>query len=166
MSRAEVRPGEVAEVTVIADQATEERPLEIVVTGSRGEIEQVATRATTVFAWEDDRGAYATTLLGVFSSWLAEERPDLGLDNTTEFSGSFVAPGLLVVSHYLFMSDDWEVGLSWHVMVPPDDWAEIYLRPRSEPAPTLAFRLASQDAALSDGNIAIEEVTPPIEIVR
>ncbi len=163
---AEIHAGEVAEVTVIADPATEERPLEIRISGSRGDLDQVVGKSTTVFAWEDDRGDYARRLLGVFASWLADNRPDLGIDAATEFSGSFVAPGLLVVSHYLFMSDDWELGLSWHVMVPPDDWAEIYLRPRAEPAPTLAFRLLSQDAALADGEVTIDDVTPPLEVVR
>lgn len=162
----EIREGEVAEVTVIPDAATEERSLEIVVTGTRGDLEQTATRSTTVFAWEDDRGEYAGTLLSLFTTWLAERQPDLGISVSTQFSGSFIAPGLLVVSHYEYMSDDWELGLSWHVMIPPDDWAEIYLRPREELVPTLAFRLSSQNAALQDGVVAIEAVAPPTEVVR
>jgi hypothetical protein len=163
---AAIREEEVAEVTVVVDQATAERPLEIVVTGRRGALESTATRATTVFTWEDDRGVYAEALLDIFTSWLADNVPELGIDPTTEFSGSFVAPGLLVVSHYLFLSDGWELGLAWHVMVPPDDWSEIYLRPRGDPAPTMAFRLQSQAGALDDGVVTIEAVPPPVEVVR
>lgn len=162
----EIRQGEVAEVSVVADQAATERPLEISVTGRRGEFEQTVTRSTTLYLWEDDRRAYAGELLGVFTGWLADNQPDLGIDPDTQFGGSFVAPGLLVVSHYLYVSDDWELGLSWHVMVPPDDWAEIYLRPRTEPAPTLAFRLASQQAAFEQGMVSIEPVAAPGEVVR
>ena len=93
-------------------------------------------------------------------TWLADSEPQLGLNPDTEFFGSFIAPGLLVVSHYLFMSESWKSGLSWHVMVAPDDWAEIYLRPRTEMAPTLAFRLSSQTAALEGDMIDIESVPP------
>lgn len=162
----EIRQGEVAEVTVVADPAAGDRPLDITVTGRRGDIEQTAVRSTTLYAWEDDRGEYARDLLGLFTAWLAENQPELGITLNTGFTGSYVAPGLLVVSHYLFMSDDWELGLSWHIMVPPDDWAEIYLRPRNEPIPTLAFRLGSQQAALQDGTVTIEAVAAPPEVVR
>lgn len=161
-----IREGEVAEVMVVAGAATADTPLDIVVTGRRDGLEATATRSTTVFAWEDDRGEYAWTLLGLFTTWLAEEQPELGIGADTPFSGSFVAPGLLVVSHYLFLSEDWEAGLSWHVMVPPDDWAEIYLRPRGEAAPTLAFRLTSQAAALEQGSVEISAVPAPEEVVR
>lgn len=166
IERGQISEGEVAEVTVVADPATAERPLNITVTGRRGDVEQAATRSTTVFPWEDDRGVFAAQLLDLFTIWLADQQPALGIDADTEFTGSFVAPGLLVVSHYLFMSDEWEVGLSWHIMVAPDDWAEIYLRPRREAAPTLAFRLASQQAALDDGIVTISAVPPPSEVVR
>jgi hypothetical protein len=51
-------------------------------------------------------------------------------------------------------------------MVPPDDWADLYLRPRDEAAPTLAFRLASQAAALEDGVIEITPTQVPAEVTR
>lgn len=162
----EIHQGQVAEVTVIAQSATQERPLDITVTGRRGDVEETATRSTTVFAWSDDRADDAERLLSIFTAWLADHEPGLGIDPGTEFSGSFVAPGLLVVSHYLYLSEDWELGLSWHVMVPPDDWAEIYLRPRDQAVPTHAYRLESQHAALDDGAVVIEEVAPPSEVVR
>jgi hypothetical protein len=161
-----ISPGEVAEVTVVAAAGADGRPMEIVVTGRRGDVEATGTRSTTVFDWADDRAGYAATLLGLFTTWLEAERPDLGITPDTEFSGSLVAPGLLVVSHYLFLSDDWEVGLSWHVMIPPDDWSEIYFRPRGGGVPTLAFRLSSQAGALEGGVVEISEAPPPVEVMR
>ena len=161
-----IRNGEVAEVTVVVDPVVDETPLDIVVTGTRGGQELSVTRSTSVLPWEDDRGTYAATLLDVFTDWLAENRSDLAITPATEFTGSFVAPGLLVVSHYLFVSDEWEVGLSWHVMLAPDDWAEVYLRPRATFAPTLAFRLQSQAAALDEDLIDIRPVPAPPEVVR
>ncbi|MFH1105366.1 MAG: hypothetical protein V1757_10570 [Actinomycetota bacterium] len=161
-----IAAGEVAEVWVIAGPTAADAEMEIVVTGSRGGFEASASKTLTLFAWEDDRGPYARTLFDLFTAWLAENRPDLGISPDTAFAGSFTAPGLLVVSHYLFLSDDWEIGLSWHVMIPPDDWAEIYLRPRDGTAPTVGFRLSSQAGALEGGVVEITEVTPPVEVVR
>lgn len=163
---ARIEAGEIAEVTVVADAATEERPLDIVITARRGEVEHSVATSTVVVPWEDDRGPYARDLLEVFATWLGENRPDLGIGPETEFSGSMVAPQLLVVSHYLFRSGDWEAGMSWHVMTPPDDWADLYLRPGDSSVPTLAFRLASQAAAFEDGVVEITETTPPDEVVR
>lgn len=163
---AAIGEGEVAQVTLVADPVDDEIPIDIVVTGTRGTEEMSVTKSTSVFPWEDDRGTYATALLELFTGWLADNEPDLGITPGTEFTGSYVAPGLLVVSHYLFMAEQWEVGLAWHVMIAPDDWAEIYLRPRRELAPTLAFRLQSQAAALDENLIDIGPVPAPAEVVR
>lgn len=165
---AEIALGEVAEVWLTVDSGTTDgTELDLVVTGMRADYTVSLTRSFTAYDWEDDRGEYAGTLFGLFRSWLEANHPELGITGDTAFAGSFVAPGLLVVSHYLYLSDDWEIGLSWHVMIPPDDWAEIYLRPRGEVAPTLAFRLSSQAAAVdSQAPGEISEVPAPVEVTR
>lgn len=162
----EIVAGEVAEVMLVADAATTERPIEIVVVGRRGALESTVTRSTIVMDWGDDRGPEAHAIFETFLEWLEENRPELGITAGTAFTGSMVAPGLLVVSHYLFLSDEWEIGLSWHVMIPPDDWAEIYLRPRHAPTPTLAFRLMSRSETATTGQVDMREVTVPVEVVR
>lgn len=165
VSPSEIRAGEVAEVTLVAGDTAEERPLEIVVTGRRGALEATVTRSTKVMPLGEGPAAYAETLLGVFTAWLAEHHPELGIGTGTAFTGSFVCP-VLVVTHYMFTNDEWEIGLAWHVMIAPDDWAEIYLRPRGQVAPAMAFHLSSQSAALDDGVVDVSEVTPPEEVVR
>ncbi|HEX5630565.1 MAG TPA: hypothetical protein VFY15_02825 [Acidimicrobiia bacterium] len=166
VSPAEITAGEVAEVWFTVDPGTSDgTPMVLAVTGTRGDETETATRSFSAFDWADDRGEYAGELFDLFRSWLGANHPDLGITADTEFEGSFVAPGLLVVSHYLYLSPDWEVGLSWHVMIPPDDWAEIYLRPRDEALPTLAFRLTSQ-AAAGDGEVVITAVPAPVEVTR
>ncbi|MDH4307424.1 MAG: hypothetical protein OEX04_08075 [Acidimicrobiia bacterium] len=160
----EIREGEVAEIVVVAESTAIERPLDIVVTARRGTYEVREVKPTVVLPWEDDRGEYAAELLGIFADWLIEHEPGIAVGSPS--SGSMVAPSLLVVSHYMFRSEAWEIGLSWHVMIPPDDWAEIYLRPHDELAPTLAFRLASQAWALERGEVIIEEVPAPPEVTR
>lgn len=165
---AAISAGEVAEVWLTVDPGTSDgTEMELVITGERGGRTATASRGFTAYDWEDDRGEYAGTLFDLFRSWLAANHPELGITDDTVFSGSFTAPGLLVVSHYLYLSDEWEIGLAWHVMIPPDDWAEIYLRPRDEAAPTVAFRLSSQAAAVdSQAPGEISEVPAPLEVTR
>ena len=51
-------------------------------------------------------------------------------------------------------------------MVAPDDWAELTIRPRDQLTPTHAFRLNSWSAAVAGGDIQIETVEPPPEVIR
>jgi hypothetical protein len=73
-----------------------------------------------------------------------------------------VSPVWLVVSHYLFFSAEWEMHLSWHVMIAPDDWSRIELRRRFiETKPSLAFEIASVSAGSESRSTA-----PPDELWR
>jgi hypothetical protein len=96
---------------------------------------------------EDDRQEYATGLLYKFVSWLAANHPELGITADTTWNGTMVSPVWLVVSHYLFFSEEWELHIEWHIMVPPYDWAKIDLRHRFDAlAPSYAFEIPSLDA--------------------
>jgi hypothetical protein len=91
-----------------------------------------------------------------FTKWLAAERPDLGIDPDTQWQGT---PGgwVHVVNHYQYFSETWELGLDWHVIVPPDDWARIHLRRRwTEATPSAAFEISSVS-----GGSAPHEIEPP-----
>jgi hypothetical protein len=138
-------PGVVGEVTVVpqAVQTADEVPLEVTISASRGGITREERRTLTMVAGEDSLATEAKAQLAPFIAWLATERPDLGITAQTSWEGS-VGSWVLIVSHYQYLSDDWELGLSWHVMVPPDDWARIYLRHRwTEAKPSLAFEISS-----------------------
>lgn len=163
---ATITGSQVAEVTVVPDPTDEESQLTVVVSATRDGVLGEVKREFTVVPWPDDREAQAREILGMFLGWLADNRPELGLGPDSELSGSFTAPLLLVVSHYTFYNEEWEIGLSWHVMVPPDDFSEIYLRPRDELQPTIAFRLDSWQTALETGEVDLTEVAPPAEVVR
>lgn len=162
----EISGTEVAEVTVVPDATATETELNIIIEVATGGTIHSVTRTTPLLPWDDDRADQAAEILGLFTSWLAENRPDLGVTPETEFEGTFLAPQLLVVSHYGFFDDEWEIGLSWHVMIPPDDFSEIYLRPRAALWPTVAFRIGSWQTALDTGDYQIAEVEPPFEVVR
>jgi hypothetical protein len=158
-------PGEVGEVRLVAGPVSEEALVRVVVAAARDGLSQEVTKETVALPWTDTVSGEARDLFGVFATWLEANRPELGITAGTWWEGAPVAPQLLVVSHYLFESADYEAGLSWHIMIPPDDWAEVYLRPRDEPAPTVAFRLSSRAAAES-GTVEIVEIPPPLEVVR
>ena len=165
-SPAAIAGDEVAEVVVVPDPVDTDTDIEVTVTATGDGGTDSVTRTVTVVPWEDDRGDQARAVLDLFLPWLAEEYPEFGLTTDTEFTGTMTAPLLLIVSHYGFYSDDWEVGVSGHLMVPPDDFAELYLRPRDALAPTHAFRIESWQTALETGAGEVTEVTPPAEVVR
>jgi hypothetical protein len=163
-----IKEGEVAEVTYVADPVSGESevPFTVTVEASRGSLNEKAEVASVVVPWEDTISGTAGEILGVFTEWLAENEPDLGITPESEFAGTVVAPQLLVVTHYAFFDETWEIGLSWHIMVAPDDWSQIYLRPRAELAPTRAFQLDSWSNALAGQPIEIVEIPPPGEVTR
>jgi hypothetical protein len=73
-----------------------------------------------------------------------------------------VSPDTAIVSYYLFFSEEWEMGISWHVMMAPYDWAVMYLRPRSaKTTPTYGLRIES----FSSGDTP-REVEPPAQVYR
>jgi hypothetical protein len=162
-----IRSGELAEVTLVADPLSgDEVPIELTVTATRGTVVREHKLMTVVMPWEDTEASTASEILDEFLPWLAENHPDLGISSAVDFDSVLVAPRLLVVTHRAFFSEDWEIGLSWHIMVAPQDWAQIYLRPRDQMTPTEAFELSSWSTALGGGAYEIREIPPPEEVVR
>jgi len=63
---------------------------------------------------------------------------------------------------YLFFSDVWEMGVSWHATAPPGDWACIYLRQQfAQVKPSHAFEVSSVV-----GNNEPVAITAPAEVYR
>lgn len=111
---------------------------------------------------EDTLLEAAAPLRDRFVAWLATEHPELGLTPDTAWTPTIVQPHILVVSHYLFLSEEWEMGVMWHIMIPPHDWARIYLRPRGELAPTMAFEISS----VSDPASPVRPIDVPSQVDR
>jgi hypothetical protein len=139
--------GDVAEVVVIPTPASIGTIIEVTITGNRGSASDEKVASFEVAEGEDDRQEYAEELLDRFVSWLATNHPELGITEDTAWNGTMVSPVWLVVSHYLFFSEEWEAHVSWHIMIPPYDWAKIDLRHRfDELAPSYAFEISSVNA--------------------
>ncbi len=157
----EIGPGDVAEVrvkpsTMPNDDGTsnDDSPfpdsgtVEVTIRAERGTVVREQTVGVTVVSDEEiiiDPEAAAVREL--FIPFLAQEHPELGIDTDTEWENEIVTPHVLIVTHYLFFSEEWEMHVCWHVMIPPHDWARIELRRRfSETEPSLAFEVTSRSA--------------------
>jgi hypothetical protein len=139
--------GEVAEVVVIPTQKSIGKTIKVTITGKQGNLTDKKVVSFKVAEGEDDRQEYAEELLDRFVSWLATNHPELGITEDTAWNGTMVSPVWLVVSHYLFFSEEWELHIEWHIMMPPDDWARIDLRHRfDELQPSYAFEISSVNA--------------------
>jgi len=150
--------GQVAEVVIIPAPASVGTRIEVTITGTRGSASDEKAVSFEVAEGEDDRQEYAEMLLDKFVSWLATNHTELEITDATAWNGTMVSPRWLVVSHYLFFSEEWEAHIEWHIMMPPDDWARIDLRHRfDELAPSYAFEISSVSATSEPIPIEVPE---------
>ncbi len=157
---AQLKPGVVGEVWIVPDASTEEATVSTTFTATRGAITRTEKRTTKVMPFEDSRQTEAQPYFDMWTGWLAANHPEFGITSSTKWDSSFVL-ALLIVSHYAYFSDDWEMKVSWHVMIAPSDFTEVYLRHRgTETTWTHAFRMDS-----FSGKTAIHEIPLP-EYVR
>jgi hypothetical protein len=62
----------------------------------------------------------------------------------------------------MFVSEEWELVVWWHVMIPPYDWTRMYLRHRfTEAVPSFAAEISSRA-----GGDAPHTMLPPEEAWR
>lgn len=157
--------GDVVEIWADVPEVTEEVPWTVTVTGTRAGATASLDISATLVPGTDDLAGTAGEIVGLFLENLRGEVDGLPATVPELGQGTPVA-GLLVVSHYAWFTDQFEVGLAWHIMVAPDDFAELYLRPRDTLAPTRAFRITSWSTALAEGGAEVVAVEPPGEVVR
>jgi hypothetical protein len=88
----EISDIEVAEVTVVPDATATETVLTVTIEAATDDTTRTVTKTASVLPWDDDRAEQAAEILGLFTSWLAESRPELDITLETEFEGTFLAP--------------------------------------------------------------------------
>jgi hypothetical protein len=158
---ARVQPGTVGEVWVVPDPSTVETVVHVAITATRGTVSRTVERSLHVFPMADERAKDAQPYIDLWLPWLIAKHPELGITKATTWQPEFVST-LLVVSHYAWWSEDWEVVILWHNMIAPYDWTEIQLRHRwTESVPSLAWRIDSVS-----GKTAPRAVDPPEVVVR
>ena len=161
----EIAPGDVTEIWIDLPEVAEETPIQVTVTGTRGREVRALTVDATAMPGSDDLEPTALEIASVFLAELVGTVDALPA-TAAGLEGGTPVGGLLVVSHYAWFTDSAEIGLAWHIMVAPDDWAELTIRPRDQLVPTQAFRLTSWSTALAGGDVEVVEIVPPPEVVR
>jgi hypothetical protein len=174
-------PNQVCEVTVIpiappphqlvrSDTANARPPfwegdeLILRVCGRRGQCTQMGSTSINLLPGGDGRLEAASVVRDRFVPFLADHHPGLGITRETPWTGTIVKPHFLVVSHYLFFSEEWEMGVLWHNTIPPYDWGRIYLRHRHKSfAPQYAFEIASLSTQPLEMVVPVE---PPTQVDR
>lgn len=161
-TRISLQPGDVAEFTVIATPESVGGTITVELTAQSGNVERTHSLNLEVVDWPDDIGPLATELRDRFVSHLEQEYPELGISGETEWTPTITKPQILVVMHYLFFSDEWEMGIIWHVTVPEHAWSRMYLRPRDQLLPTFGLEIPTY----LDPESKPSPWTPPPEIDR
>jgi hypothetical protein len=152
---AQLKPGVVGEVWLVPGAATEEATVTVNISATRGGVTKTDQRSTRIMPFEDDRAEQAQPYFDMWVDWLAANHPEFGITKSTKWESSYVL-ALLIVSHYAYFSDEWEMKVSWHIMIAPDDFTEVYLRHRGdETAWSHAFRMDS-----FTNKTAPHEITP------
>lgn len=140
---AAVQPGEVIEFTVVARPESVDSTLSFELRAERGSIIRTHSLDLEVVDWSDGLEPLATDLRERFVSYLTENHPELGITADTEWTPTITKPQNLLVMHYLFFSEDWEMGIMWHLTVPEHAWSRMYLRPRDSMTPTFGLEIPS-----------------------
>ncbi|MFX1563824.1 MAG: hypothetical protein ACFFDP_11030 [Promethearchaeota archaeon] len=145
-----------------SDHVNHDISLEIIVTID--DTTAVDSAIIHVLNWTLPEGPpdYVEEMRDIFINFLETNHPDYGINDLLTWTPIYNAPGILVVGHYLFMSNCWEMEVSWHVMIPPHDWVRVYIRPRNAISPIWAGQIES----FSSMNFTIIETVPPVQIFR
>jgi hypothetical protein len=142
-----ITSGKVSEVAVVPNEADIGKNVTVTIQGVRDGEKQTKTVTFEVIPEEyreETLGPEAANIRRNFTQWLSTNHPELDITNETLWTGTVVNPKVLVVMHYMFLSEEWEMYVTWHVMIPPYDWARICLRQRyNQTAPTYAFEIFS-----------------------
>ncbi|HSJ83232.1 MAG TPA: hypothetical protein VLA91_05375 [Acidimicrobiia bacterium] len=157
-----LEPGDVAELTVVAMPESVGGSITVDLTAQSGSVERTHSLNLEVVDWPDDIGPLATELRDRFVNHLEQEYPELGISTDTEWTPTITKPQILVVMHYLFFSEEWEMGVIWHVTVPEHAWSRMYLRPRDQLTPTFGLEIPTYLDPASQPS----PWTPPPEIDR
>jgi len=143
MSPAQLKPGVVGEVWLVPDATTVDAVDSPTITAKRCGTTKTVDRTIMIMPMVDERAADAQPYFDMWIDYLSKSHLELGITKTTKWDATFVST-FLVVSHYAYYSDEWEMKIAWHNMIAPYDRTEIYLRRRgTEWKPSLDFKIDS-----------------------
>lgn len=149
------RDASVAEITIRPDDSAKIKNHTIMLWATHASKTTAVSLEVEMFDWEQSDTATVQAKSMEFIEWLRVNRPDItGLDDNDWFI-YITYPQILIVEHWTFLNDDWEMRVCFHVMIPPDDWSMIRLRNRGTIDPLFA---AKREYASDNGSYTIHEI--------
>lgn len=115
-----------------------------------------------VIDWAPKNITEVEIMRDTFVSYLSSNKSSFGINESILWDGFDNAPQILIVEHYLFRSEFWELALSRHITIAPHDWVKVYIRPRSQINPVWSGIIESW----SSSNYSVIELDPPSSIFR
>lgn len=138
----------VAEITVAPDSRAEFKTYQIEVRATNESFTRSLFLDVEVFQWPCGMPDDALQRLAGFMEWVKKEYPELGNISSDEWSSYLTYPQIWIVEHWTFLSEEWEIRLCYHVMIPPNDWSYFRLRKRGDYDPMLAAKRNTQSMPL------------------
>lgn len=141
---------QLAEITIQPDSDAVIKKYSIEVIATHSGVEKKISLEVELFNWETSSFDTAYEKLLGFKNWLESINPNYShiFKNPELYYSTY--PEILIVEHLTFISDDYEVRLSYHVMIPPYDWSKICIRKRD--------KIGAELAAIRNTNGEIEEM--------
>ena len=99
-------------------------------TESISPIEKECVFEVEMFNWNSGNLADAVIKRDEFIGWLEVEHPEFGIFSGENPFAYVTYPAHLIVEHWTFLYDQWEMRICYHVMIPPYNWSMLCLRPR------------------------------------
>jgi hypothetical protein len=85
-----------------------------------------------MFDWNSDNLPDALIKRDELIDWLEIQHPEFGTFSGKNCFFYVTYPAHLIVEHWTFLYEKWEMRICFHVMIPPHNWSMIWLRPRGE----------------------------------
>ncbi|MDT3739297.1 MAG: hypothetical protein RO257_07325 [Candidatus Kapabacteria bacterium] len=140
----------VAEIIISPDKNIEINNYIISIIATHSGKEKRVQVEVELFDWT--QGGIETALIkrDEFKKWLVSQNSKYNsiFNQPDKFYHTY--PQILIVEHYTFLTDDYEVRICYHVMVPPDDWSFIRIRKRNS--------LEAEFAAKRESNGTIKSI--------
>lgn len=107
--------------------------------------------------WGAPDPRFAEMKRDVLTDWLVENHPKYSSILSQDWYPYLTYPSILVVEHWTFLSDDWELRICYHVMIPPYDWSMLMLRRRGNWDADIAIKREADGSGYVIHEIPLDE---------
>ena len=128
----------VTDVTIHPDNTTMDGEYMITVEADHGQDSQQVSLMVNISEWGTGSTEYPLSKLEEFLPWLEQNHPEVGNLSAENWWIYRTYTHIWIVTHWTFLSDNWEVRLQIHETIPPYNWTKLWIRPRNGLNPLFA----------------------------